>query len=112
MLMRNPLALALALAFAAVGGAGCSLAIHDADDQCAVDADCTRFDGSALCRAGVCVASGLGPPGCFAGVPTSDEQFRKQCTSSQCISFDNCARLGLCGASTSLPPLVKPPAPQ
>ncbi|HEU4536221.1 MAG TPA: hypothetical protein VFS00_18985, partial [Polyangiaceae bacterium] len=77
-------ALALAaLAAFATGAAGCSLAIHDDGDQCAVDADCTGFDSSAVCRQGVCVASGLGPPGCFAGTPTNDAQFRKHCTTAQ-----------------------------
>ncbi|HEU4411985.1 MAG TPA: hypothetical protein VFS43_42485 [Polyangiaceae bacterium] len=111
MLLRRPTALSLVLA-AAVAAAGCSLAIHDADDQCTVDADCARFDSSAVCREGVCRASGLGPPGCFPGTPTTDQQFRRRCTTAQCIAFDNCERLNLCGASTSLPPLVDPPAPQ
>ncbi len=109
-LFSFPLALASGLALAAVGGAGCSLAIHDAEDQCSADADCARFDGAAVCRAGVCVASGLGPPGCFAGEPASDAQFRRRCTDAQCVAFDNCGRLGLCGAAPALPALT-PPAP-
>jgi hypothetical protein len=106
-LARAALALA-AMAALVAGATGCSLAIHDAADQCSVDADCNDFDSSAVCRQGVCVASGLGPPGCFAGTPTNDGQFRKQCTTAQCVSFDNCARLGLCGAPANLPPLKAP----
>jgi hypothetical protein len=105
------LAAVAAFTLAAAGVTGCSLAIHDAADQCSVDADCTDFDSSAVCRQGVCVASGLGPPGCFAGTPTTDAQLRKRCTTAQCISFDNCARLGICGAPASLPPLKAPPQP-
>jgi hypothetical protein len=97
----------LALAFAALAGA-CSVLVEDQTDQCAIDADCEEFGNHPYCIDGICVESGLGPPGCFLGEPATNEQFQNQCTSSQCEPFDNCTRLGLCSGS-QLPPLVPPP---
>lgn len=76
--------------------AGCSLVLDENGTQCTSDADCEPFGSHPWCRAGVCVASGLGPPGCFFGAPTTQDQFANQCTSAQTYQFDNCARLGLC----------------
>ena len=50
----------------------------------------------------------LGPPGCAAGTPSTDADFFNQCTNSQFMRFDNCARLGLCNGET--PPLLDPVA--
>jgi len=99
---RLPLLAALALACA-----GCSAIIDTSAIQCVQDEDCTVLDSAAICQDGVCVPSGLGPPGCFRGAPSSEEQFRNQCTTSQCFPFDNCARLGLCDGA-SLPALIPP----
>ncbi|WNG56361.1 hypothetical protein F0U59_17520 [Archangium gephyra] len=87
---------------------GCSLVVDANANQCVTDADCVTLDSAAICQEGVCVPSGLGPPGCFLGEPSSEEQFLNRCTNSQCIPFDNCARLGLCNGA-ALPPLVARP---
>jgi hypothetical protein len=60
----------------------------------------------------VCVSSGLGPADCFAGVPQQPANFLNQCSSAQCLSFDNCERLNVCGdASDPDAPLLSPPSP-
>lgn len=51
----------------------------------------------------------LGPPGCFQGTPSTDTDFYNQCTTAQCMHFDNCARLGICNGE--VPPLIDPPPP-
>jgi hypothetical protein len=51
-------------------------------------------------------ATTAGPPGCFRGTPSTDVDFFNQCTSSQFLAFDNCARLRLC--SDAVPALVDP----
>lgn len=84
------------LVLAGLSTAGCSLVLDDNGTQCTVDADCENFGSHPLCQAGVCVASGLGPPGCFFGEPKTQDQFANQCTLAQTYQFDNCARLGLC----------------
>jgi len=75
---------------------GCSFVLDKNENQCTVDADCDHFGSHPLCQAGVCVASGLGPPGCFFGTPKTQEEFANQCTTAHTSQFDNCARLGLC----------------
>ncbi|WP_257460749.1 hypothetical protein [Archangium lipolyticum] len=90
------------------GTTGCSLVLDSGAAQCATDEDCVRFGSYPICQEGLCVPSGLGPPGCFRGEPSSEEQYRNQCTLAQCVPFDNCARLGLCDGA-SLPPLVPKP---
>lgn len=93
------------------------------------NSDCERFPGHPVCEEGVCVQSGLGPPGCFFPTPekplSAQSDFLDQCTASKYTKFDNCERLNLgCpGGSTTLPPMttpmtakqgatVPPPAPQ
>src|SRR5262245_43374128 len=90
---------------------GCSLAVDTNVTQCAVDVDCLRFGGHPLCVEGICVPSGLGPPGCIVGEPFMSSDFANLCTTAQTFEFDNCARLRLCdaaalaaGFSTSAPP--------
>ena len=72
--------------------------------QCTVDADCTKFEtgntAHAICSQGVCANSGLGPKGCLSGTPATTLQYLNACTAAQNIPFNNCARLGLCGAAT------------
>lgn len=116
---RTLLAVGVALAMTA-----CSLLVNTDKDQCGADSDCASSAG-AVCREGVCVlAASLpeaggdapsdgpkgpdGEAGCTPKIPTSDLDFlNEKCTSSQCIDFDNCARLGICDGG--LPPLVTPP---
>ncbi len=96
------------VAVIAMFAAACSVLLDDDKAQCAVDDDCTSFGGRPLCQRGLCVASNLGPEGCFLGTPSTPEQFANQCSTSQCEEFDNCARLGLC-ANAEPPPNVPPP---
>ncbi|HEV7557334.1 MAG TPA: hypothetical protein VGO00_17825 [Kofleriaceae bacterium] len=84
----------LTLAFVALSG--CSLVLDNSETQCSTDSDCEHFGNHPFCQEGLCVVSGLGPAGCFYGTPTTQDQFANQCTTSQSIAFDNCARAGLC----------------
>lgn len=85
----------------------CSV-IFDRDTvQCKVDLDCAKYEigatAHAVCSEGICVNSGLGPKGCFSGMPTTNIEYLNACTSAQNMPFDNCARLGLCGAAAPDP---------
>src|SRR5580698_3194031 len=73
---------------------------HDAT-QCQVDSDCAHFGSHPYCQGGVCVSSGLGPTSCFYGTPQQPQDFMNQCSTAQCLSFDNCQRLGVCGTDSS-----------
>jgi hypothetical protein len=88
--------------------AGCSVLVNDAASQCESDADCAHFGGHPYCRDHVCVPSGLGPEGCVVGEPTSQGDYLNACSQAACVPFDNCARLGLCGESASMPAAVDP----
>ncbi|HET6146285.1 MAG TPA: hypothetical protein VFH68_02045 [Polyangia bacterium] len=81
-----------------VGVVGCN-AILDIDDHglATTNAD---VDGGQT--------NSSGPPGCFRGTPSTDEDFLNQCTGAQYLKFDNCARLGLCQGE--IPTLVDPVA--
>jgi hypothetical protein len=96
----------LAALMLAVGA--CSFIVENKTDQCQSDADCEHFGSHPFCREGICVESGLGPPGCFYGDAVTSEQFQNQCTTAECLKFDNCARLHLCEGD-ALPALVDPP---
>jgi ABC-type phosphate transport system substrate-binding protein len=87
----------------------CSLLL-DRSDQCATDNDCVSFGNHPVCHGGFCVSSGLGPPGCFFGTPQNQGQYANACSTSQCIPFDNCARLGLCQSTGAIPDTVVTPA--
>lgn len=53
-------------------------------------------------------------PGCFAGTPTTSDEFANACTHAQCVAFDNCARLGVCddaGLAPNPRPDTAPGAP-
>lgn len=91
---------------------GCSLAVDTSATQCSVDADCEHFDSHPSCQQGVCVPSGLGPPGCFFGTPGSQSEFANQCTTSQTFQFDNCARLHACDDQSLNAVLAKTAPPQ
>jgi hypothetical protein len=83
----------------------CSFALDSNEAQCSVDDDCLRFDdgpdftGRAVCQAGVCVNSHLGPKGCSFAEPKSADDFANHCTAAKTLQFDNCTRLGLCDDS-------------
>lgn len=83
--------------------AGCSFLLDPQSTQCRSDADCVKFGGHPTCEAGVCVASGLGPEGCVIDPPASQSDYLNACSTSKYVAFDNCARLGICTASTALP---------
>src|SRR4051794_37692603 len=74
----------------------CSLVLDSGQTQCAVNEDCAHFGNHPVCQAGVCVVSGLGPPGCSTDPPTSSEQFANRCTTATTLQFDNCSKLQLC----------------
>ncbi len=82
-----------------VASSGCSVIADTNVTQCDVDADCEHFGGHPVCQANVCVASGLGPEGCFFGEPTAQTEFANRCTTARTYQFDNCARLGMCDAN-------------
>jgi hypothetical protein len=91
-----------------LASAGCSLLVDRGTAQCKTDADCLRFGGHPYCQDGVCVPSGLGPEGCVIGKPQSQSDYLNACSTSACVSFDNCSRLGLCGSDASMPATVDP----
>jgi hypothetical protein len=89
----------------------CSLLLdHDAA-QCQTDDDCQQFGNHPYCQSGVCVPSGLEPRDCFYGTPQTPQQFLNQCSTAQCLSFDNCSRLDLCGDANNLDAALKTPPP-
>jgi ABC-type phosphate transport system substrate-binding protein len=90
--------------------ASCSVFFDHSSTQCTTDNDCAKFGDHPYCQNGVCVASGLGPDGCFFGTPAQQSDYENQCSTAQCSPFDNCGRLGLC-ASTDQPPSMVPPPP-
>jgi hypothetical protein len=105
-------ALNSALAVLAISTSACSVMFDRNIKQCATDLDCVSFETGdtayAVCSEGVCVNSGLGPKGCFSGTPTATVDYLNACTAAQNMSFDNCARLGLCVAGAPLPAPLPP----
>src|SRR5262245_55556651 len=106
----------------ALGLGGCSLLIDDSSNQCRTDSDCERFENHPICQAGICVSSGLGPPGCFFGTPTTAAEFANRCSTADCEPYDNCSQARLCGGpvpapvdapnlGTVPPPVNQPPKP-
>ena len=77
---------------------GCSFTVDRDMVQCTTDLDCEKFESGAtahaICSQGLCVDSGLGPKGCFAGAPATTPDYLNACTVAQNLPFDNCARLG------------------
>lgn len=86
----------LATACLLVPQGACSLILDSRQTQCSVDEDCAHFGDHPVCRAGVCVVYGLGPPGCTTNPPTTPDQFANQCTMATTLQFDNCSKLQLC----------------
>jgi hypothetical protein len=67
------------------------------------------------CELYVNTDTGLGPPDCFFGTPSTPAQFANQCTTATLIPFDNCARLNACDDATlkaALQVSVARPPPQ
>ncbi len=86
----------------------CSALLDHNAQQCVTDDDCAHFGGHPYCTSGVCTASGLGPANCFLGMPMQPDDFANQCSTATCGSFDDCARLGICG-DAGVPATVAPP---
>src|SRR5690349_3101961 len=86
---------------------GCSFVLDKDKTQCTADADCVHFGGHPSCQEGVCVASGLGPEDCVPDNPKvqkTQSDYLNACSTSKCVPFDNCGKLGLCpGSATTLP---------
>jgi hypothetical protein len=91
--------------------AACTLLIDHSSPQCQSDSDCTKFGNHPYCQSGVCVESGLQPSNCFYGTPQQPQDFLNQCSVAQCLSFDNCSRIGLCDGGDLSPPLLAPAPP-
>jgi hypothetical protein len=99
------------LAGAVLACAACTALVDRTATQCEDDLDCQHFGGHPSCQAGVCVSSGLGPADCFYGTPGQPSDFLNQCSTAQCLAFDNCQRLGLCGSASDMDAaLAAPPA--
>jgi len=90
------------------GSASCTLLLDHGQGQCEVDADCSHFGGHPVCQTGVCVDLGLGPEGCFADTPKTQTDYMNACTTSKCVAYNNCDKLGLCTPSAQLPPTEDP----
>jgi hypothetical protein len=112
---RHPLFAGVVAAVAALlsGSVACTAILDRNATQCQTDADCAHFGQQPVCQGGVCVSSGLGPVGCYAGAPRTSSQYLNQCSTSTCFAFDNCQRIGLCGGATDGDAaLVPPPGPE
>lgn len=88
--------------------AGCSFVLDKDKTQCTIDDDCVHFKGHPFCQEGVCVVSNLGPEDCTPerppGMMKTQSDYLNACSTSKCVPFDNCMKLGLCpGAAASLP---------
>lgn len=105
---RLTLAAATTAAIFLASGA-CTLLVDKNSAQCAVDSDCARFGGHPYCQSGVCVSSGLSPADCFYGTPQQPSDFLNQCSTAECLSFDNCQKLGLCGSADDMDAALVPP---
>ena len=109
--MRTPSSVVGLFVVGLLSTAGCSLLVDHSNVQCKVDADCDHFGGHPACEDGVCVASGLGPEGCFAGTPVLQSDYLNACSRAANQPFDNCARLGMCAMTDSLPTAIMPTNP-
>jgi hypothetical protein len=89
--------------------AACTVLLDRNAIQCQTDGDCAKFGNHPYCENGLCVQSGLSPKDCFYGTPQRPNDFLNQCSAVQCLSFDNCSRLGLCGGASNLDAALAPP---
>jgi hypothetical protein len=92
--------------------ASCSVLVDESDRQCRTDTDCARFKSYPFCKEGICVPSGLGPPGCFLSrePPMTQQEFANACTTAKCTFFDSCGRLNRCDGDTGIRSSLVPPA--
>lgn len=97
------------LSLALIGTAGgCSVLLDKDTVQCKIDDDCNaHFEGHPVCERGVCKDLGLGPRGCFLEPPRTTAEYLNACTTSKCVPFSNCDRLGIC-PGVQLPPSTAP----
>jgi hypothetical protein len=91
---------------ALLAAGACTLLVDRNSSQCQTDGDCAKFGNHPYCQSGVCVESGLQPAHCFYGTPQTPQDFENQCSLAECLSFDNCARLGICDGGS--PDLLSP----
>jgi hypothetical protein len=94
-----------------LGCGACTLLLDHSATQCHADSDCEAFGNHPYCENGACVPSGLQPRDCFYGTPRRPQDFLNQCSTAQCLSFDNCGRLDLCGDASNLGAALKTPPP-
>jgi hypothetical protein len=94
-----------------LASAACTVLLDRSATQCQTDDDCSKFGGHPFCQSGACVVSGLGPTGCFYGSPVQPDDFLNQCSAAQCLAFDDCSRLGLCGDAAEADAALVPPPP-
>lgn len=122
--------------FAATGAllltGACTLILDRDKTQCSSNGDCAHFSAAAVCVENVCQLgesadanidqsapdanvgdgasdagdAGFSNPSCFAGTPTTNDEFANACTHAECHVFDNCAHLGVCDGGL---PGVNPP---
>jgi hypothetical protein len=102
--------LALLAALVGLAAGGCTVLVDRSTEQCKIDDDCAGFENHPVCRAGLCVSSGLGPPGCFYGTPRTQTEFGNACTTAACMQFDNCGRTGICQSGAGIPDTLVSPA--
>lgn len=100
-------AVAAGLGLIVLFGGACSFLLDRSTTQCQTDSDCLSFGVHPSCQSGVCVDTGIP---CFEGVPDSSVEFLNQCSTGECLQFDNCSRLGVCGDDG--PSLEQPPPPE
>jgi hypothetical protein len=99
------------IAAVVAASAACTALVDRSTVQCQNDADCSHFGAHPTCQSGVCVSSGLGPADCFYGTPAQPSDFLNQCSNAQCLSFDNCERLDLCGSTSNMDAALVAPVP-
>lgn len=99
------LGIAVGVPLASVGA--CSFLLDHGTTQCQVDSDCLNLGVQPSCKSGVCVNTGIP---CFDGVPDASIDFYNRCGigQGQCLQFNDCARLGVCG-DDDLPDIIPPP---
>ncbi len=94
-----------------IAASACSFMVDTSTTQCRSNSECARFGAVCDLQQRVCVnaapvesadagrfdspsdtmgpPSCTGPAGCFACIPTTEEQIVSQCTDSTCVPFDN-----------------------
>jgi hypothetical protein len=96
------------LAALVTASGACSFLLDHGSTQCQVNGDCARFGGRPSCQSGVCVDLGELPKDCFYGSPDADIQFANQCSTAECLAFDDCTRVGICKGADPPQPIAPP----